>query len=111
MLKLWYAFLNSVAGLVAAFKGERAFRQECLMAIILVPIAFFITPSCLKRYLLVSSVLLVLLVELVNTAIEATVDRISKAKHPLAKKAKDAGSAAVFLALIFMVITWAFVLL
>ncbi|MBN1783850.1 MAG: diacylglycerol kinase [Alphaproteobacteria bacterium] len=111
MHNLWNAFLNSTAGLVSAFKEERAFRQECYMALVLIPLAFFIVPSCLKRYLLVSSVLLVLIVELLNTGIEMTVDRISKAKHPLSKKAKDVGSAAVLISLLFMVMTWAFVLL
>ena len=109
--RVWNAFHYSRAGLHAAYVGEDAFRQEVLLAALLIPLAFFLSPSGLGRALLIASVLLVLIVELLNSAIEATVDRISLDQHPLAKRAKDIGSAAVLLALLNVLVVWACVLL
>ncbi|HUK04846.1 MAG TPA: diacylglycerol kinase, partial [Burkholderiales bacterium] len=90
----------SIAGLAAAARHEDAFRQELLLAAVLVPLGLFLGGTGLERALLVGSVLLVLIVELVNSAVEATVDRVSLDDHSLAKRAKDIGSAAVMLALV-----------
>ena len=108
--RVWNAVFYSMAGLAAAFKHEAAFRQEVLLAAILIPLAFILPASNLGRALMLGSVLLVLIVELLNSALEATVDRISFEEHPLAKRAKDIGSAAVFVALLNVVLVWALVL-
>lgn len=109
--RVWNAFHYSLSGLRAAYECEDAFRQEVLLAIILIPLAFFLATNGIGRALMVSSVLLVLLVELLNSAVEATVDRISLENHRLAKRAKDIGSAAVLFSLINVVVVWACVLL
>ena len=96
----------SLAGLAAAYRNEDAFRQEVLMAVILVPLALFLSESAIARALMIASVLLVIIVELLNSAIEATVDRISLENHSLAKRAKDIGSAAVLLGLINLLVVW-----
>ncbi|MEZ5565306.1 MAG: diacylglycerol kinase [Gammaproteobacteria bacterium] len=96
----------SMAGLLAAWRGEEAFRQEVLLAIVLGPLAFWLGQTHFERLLLVASWLLVMIVEILNSAIEATVDRISDEHHPLAGKAKDLGSAAVFLSVVLATITW-----
>ena len=96
----------SLAGLAAAYRNEDAFRQEVLMAVILVPLALFLSESAIARALMIASVLLVIIVELLNSAIEATVDRISLENHSLAKRAKDIGSAAVLLSLVNLVVVW-----
>jgi diacylglycerol kinase (ATP) len=101
----------SVDGLVAAARNEDAFRQELVMCAVLLPLALWIGKSGLERALLVGSILLVLVVELLNSAIEATVDRISFENHRLAKRAKDIGSAAVMLALVCAGLTWLLILL
>jgi diacylglycerol kinase (ATP) len=110
LTRVWNAFFYSLAGLKAAYRHEDAFRQEVLLAAILIPLAFVLTPDNLARALMVGSVLLVLVVELINSAIEATVDRISLKDHVLAKRAKDIGSASVFVALVNVVVMWALVL-
>jgi diacylglycerol kinase (ATP) len=101
---------NSFAGLAEAVRHEDAFRQELILAAIFVPLAFWVGSDGLERALLIGSVLLVLIVELLNSAIEATVDRISFENHRLAKRAKDLGSAAVMLALICAGATWLLIL-
>lgn len=103
------AFLYSVDGLRAAFRHEDAFRQEVLLAALLLPAAFVVPASGPGRALLVASVLLVLVVELLNSAVEATVDRISLEDHRLAKRAKDIGSAAVLISLLNVVAVWGLV--
>jgi diacylglycerol kinase (ATP) len=108
--RIWSAFLYSVEGLCAAFKHETAFRQEVLLAVILVPATLLLPASGAGKALLLASVLWVLIVELINSAIEAVVDRISLEHHPLAKRAKDFGSAAVFLSLINVPLVWVLVL-
>lgn len=105
------AFNYSMAGLRAAFTCEDAFRQEALLAALLIPVSFFLPVSGVGRALMIASVLLVLIVELLNSAIEAAVDRVSLDRHHLSKRAKDIGSAAVFLALVNVVLVWVCVVL
>lgn len=101
----------SYEGFMAAFKHEDAFRQEVLLAIILIPLALYLDKSPAEKALMISSVLLVLIVELLNSAIEAAVDHTSTEHNPLAKQAKDIGSAAVFFALIILSVVWGLMLL
>ncbi|WP_124945284.1 diacylglycerol kinase [Sulfurirhabdus autotrophica] len=101
----------SLDGLKAALRYEDAFRQEMLLALVLIPVALYLPVSGVGKALMVGSVMLILIVELFNSAIEATVDRISLEKHQLAKRAKDVGSAAVLLSLINAVAIWLLVLL
>ena len=108
--RIWNAFHYSLAGIAAAYRHEDAFRQEVLLALVLVPLGLWLGEGGVEKALLVGSVLLVLLVELINSAIEATVDRISLDDHLLAKRAKDIGSAAVLLALLIMTTAWILVL-
>lgn len=109
--RLWNALGYSLDGLVSAFRHEEAFRQEMLLAAVLVPAAFLVNVSGIARALMVGSVLLVLIVELVNSSIEAAVDRISLEDHRLAKRAKDIGSAAVLVSLINVALVWLLALL
>ena len=92
-------------------RHEDAFRQELILAAVLVPVAFWIGAGAVQKALLVGSVLLVLIVELLNSAVEATVDRISFENHRLAKRAKDIGSAAVMVALLNAAIIWALIVI
>jgi diacylglycerol kinase (ATP) len=108
--RLINAFKYSCAGLQEAFRNEDAFRQEVLLASILLPLAFLLEHDNLGRALMIACVLLLLIVELLNSAIEATVDRISLDDHRLAKRAKDIGSAAVLISLLNLVVIWALVL-
>ncbi len=101
----------SLEGLGAAWRNEAAFRQEAILAAVLVPAAFFMPVSGIGKALLVGAVMLVLVVELLNSALEAAVDRVSLENHPLAKRAKDIGSAAVFLSLVSVPVVWGLVLL
>lgn len=96
----------SIEGLVSAYRGESAFRQETWLAIVLIPLAFWLGQTWVETALLAGSVVMVLVVELLNSAVEATVDRISFEIHALAKKAKDFGSAAVFLSLALAGAVW-----
>ena len=109
--RLINAFGYSCDGLRAAFRHEDAFRQEVMLAIVLVPLAFWLESQLLGRVLMISCVFLVLIVELINSAIEATVDRISLDDHRLAKRAKDIGSASVLICLLNLFTVWALVLL
>ncbi|MEX8495607.1 diacylglycerol kinase [Sphaerotilus sp.] len=97
----------SLEGLGSAYRGESAFRQETWLAAILLPLAFWLGRTWIETALLAGSVVMVLIVELLNSAVEATVDRISFELHELAKRAKDFGSAAVFLALAMTGTIWA----
>lgn len=97
-------------GFKAAFKNEAAFRQEIYLAIILIPLGLCLGNSGLERALLISVILLVLIIELINSGIEAIVDRVSTEKHELSGRAKDVGSAAVLLALVNAVVVWVLVL-
>ena len=109
--RLLNAFGYSLAGFRAAYKHEDAFRQEVLLAFVLIPLAFFLPVSGIGKALMIASVLLVIIVELVNSAIEATVDRISLDNHDLAKRAKDIGSSAVLVSLVNVLVVWGLVLL
>jgi len=101
----------SIQGLRAAARHEDAFRQELMLAAVLVPAAIWLGHSGVEKALLAGSVLLVLIVELLNSAVEAAVDRISLEDHNLAKRAKDMGSAAVMLSIATAALTWMLVLL
>lgn len=100
----------SAQGFKAAWKTEDAFRQESVLAVILIPVAVLLPVSLVYKLLLIGSVILVLIVEVLNSAIEAVVDRFGGEIHPLSGKAKDLGSAAVLLALTFALITWVSIL-
>jgi diacylglycerol kinase (ATP) len=103
------AFKYSYAGIVATFRSESAFRQEVVCAAVLIPVAVFLRVQPVERVALIGPVLLVLLVELLNSAIEAVVDRISPEHHELSRRAKDCGSAAVMLSLIMCAFAWGFI--
>lgn len=109
--RIWSALLYSLDGLSAAFKHEDAFRQEVLLALMLIPLAIYMSVTGAGKALMVASVLLVLIVELLNTGIESVTDRISLEDHVLAKRAKDMASAAVMLSLINVPVVWLLVLL
>jgi len=100
----------SMSGLRAAVRYEAAFRQELAASVLLVPLAFWLGQSGIERALLLASVLIVLLAELLNSAVEAAVDRVGMDDHPLSKQAKDLGSAAVFVAIINVLVVWLVVL-
>ena len=103
--RLWHATGYSLAGLRAGWH-EKAFRQEAIAALFMVPLAFWLGQNWVEVALLAGSVLLVMIVELLNTGIEAAIDRISLEWHPLAKRAKDMGSAAVLLTLLVCLGIW-----
>jgi diacylglycerol kinase (ATP) len=109
--RLMNAFGYSLQGFGAAFKHEDAFRQEVFLAVVLIPLAFYLGENRVEQSLMIASVLLVLIVELLNSAIEAAVDHTSIERHPLAKQAKDIGSAAVFIALMIVAVVWGLMLL
>ncbi len=111
LARLLAATRHSLAGFAAAARHEDAFRQELILAVALVPLGLWLGRDGVERALLAGSVLLVLVVELLNSAIEATVDRISLDDHRLAKRAKDLGSAAVMLSLATVGVVWLMVLL
>ena len=108
--RLINALRYSISGFDSAFRHEEAFRQEALLAVVLIPIALFLDVGGIAKALLVSSVIAVLIVELLNSAVEAAVDRISLENHRLAKRAKDIGSAAVFLSLMNVMVVWGLIL-
>lgn len=109
--RLINAFGYSMDGFKAAYQHEDAFRQEVWLSLVLIPLAFYLETEALHRILMVGSVLLVMIVELLNSAVEAVVDRVSIERHALAKRAKDIGSAAVLLALINLGVVWGLILL
>jgi diacylglycerol kinase (ATP) len=108
--RLWNAVSYSIDGLRAAYRHEDAFRQEVILAIFLIPLALLLQTSATGKALMIASVLLVLIVELLNSAVEATVDRVSLEHHRLAKRAKDIGSAAVMMSLANVIVVWLLVL-
>lgn len=108
--RVWNALFYSMDGFRAAYRHEDAFRQEVLLSIVLIPLALFLPASGLGKALMIASVLLVLIVELLNSAVEATVDRVSLEHHLLAKRAKDIGSAAVLMSLMNVIVVWSLVL-
>ncbi|TDV11425.1 diacylglycerol kinase [Paraburkholderia caballeronis] len=101
-----YALRHSYDGFVATLHNESAFRQELVAAVVLIPCAVLVPLGAVERVMLVASVLLVLLVELINSSIEAAIDRISLERHELSGRAKDCGSAAVTVAVLICAITW-----
>jgi diacylglycerol kinase (ATP) len=109
--RVWYAAGYSWQGFTAAWKHEAAFRQELVLVLLMLPLGFFIATDTVELVLLWLTLGLVLLMELLNSAIEAVVDRIGEEKHPLSGRAKDIGSAAVFLALALVAMTWGLITL
>lgn len=108
--RLWNALFYSLNGISAALRHEDAFRLETLLALVLIPIALHTPASGIGKAVMIASILLVLVVELVNSAIEAVTDRISLEDHVLAKRAKDMGSAAVMISLVNVPVVWLLVL-
>jgi diacylglycerol kinase (ATP) len=108
--RLLRAFGSSTNGFIGAFREEAAFRQELLLACVALPLALWLGHSGVERALLAGPVLLILIVELLNSAIEATVDRIGLERHALAALAKDIGSAAVMMSFILLAVVWLLVL-
>ena len=104
--RLFNAFFYSLSGLVLAFRHESAFRQEVALAAVLVPLACVLQVTMVERVLLICSVLFVLVVELLNSSVEAAIDRIGFDTHRLSKRAKDLGSAAVLVSLAGLVLIW-----
>ncbi len=100
----------SVKGLAAAWRHEEGFRMECVLATIMLPSAIWLGSNAVERCLLIIPVLLVITVELLNSAIEAAVDRIGTSPHPLSGQAKDIGSAAVMVSMILCLISWALII-
>jgi len=109
--RLVRAFGSTWRGFTAAWREEEAFRQECMLALVVVPLGCWLGKNGVERMLLAGPMFIVLTVELLNSAIEATVDRISHERHPLSGIAKELGSAAVFVAFALLVLAWALVLL
>ncbi len=110
LARVWRAAAYSFAGLRAAVREEAAFRQELALFIVLAPLGLWLGQSGLERALLVGSLMLVLITELLNSALEAVVNRVGSEPHPLSGMAKDMGSAAVFLAMMLVVIVWGLIL-
>jgi diacylglycerol kinase (ATP) len=104
--RIWNATHYSIQGIRATWKNEAAFRQELVLCVILVPLAFWMGETAVERALLIATCLLVLITELLNSAVEAAIDRIGENPHRLSGRAKDMGSAAVFISLWTAAITW-----
>ncbi len=106
LTRAWHAAKNSWSGMVFAVREESAFRQELTLTACLVPLALLLPFDAVERLVLIGSVILILIVELLNSSIEAAIDRISFEHHGLSKRAKDYGSAAVMLALLICAMVW-----
>ena len=106
LTRILKAFVYTYDGLRATFRTEAAFRQELALAVVLIPLALLIAPSHLAAGLMIGSVILVLIIEILNSAIEAVVDRVSFERHELSKRAKDIASAAVLMALVLAAGIW-----
>lgn len=104
--RIVYATLFSISGLNAAWRNEAAFRQEVLLCAVLIPASIWVGETAVERSLLIGSCLLILIVELINSAVEAVVDRVSVERHELSGRAKDLGSAAVLVSLLLATIVW-----
>ena len=111
LTRILRAFGSSWSGLRGAYREEAAFRQELALAVVVIPLGLWLGHGALERVALVSPVFLILIVELLNSAIEATVDRIGLERHTLAGLAKDIGSAAVLVSFVLLVTVWLIVLL
>lgn len=110
LTRAFRAAINSWNGLIYAYKEESAFRQELALSLILIPLAIYLPVTPIEKILLIASVILVLIIELLNSSVEAAIDRISFEVHDLSKRAKDFGSAAVMLALLLCGLTWMIIL-
>ena len=110
LVRLFRAFGNSYQGFAGAFREEAAFRQELALAVVVVPLGLWLGETGVEKALLVAPMLLILIVELLNSAIEAAIDRIGFEHHQLSGLAKDIGSAAVFLSILLLVVVWVLVL-
>jgi diacylglycerol kinase (ATP) len=110
LTRLFRAFGNSLKGFAGAFREEAAFRQELGLAVVVIPLGLWLGRNGVERVLLIAPMFLVLIVELLNSAIEATVDRIGLERHTLSGLAKDIGSAAVLLSLLLLAVVWILVL-
>jgi diacylglycerol kinase (ATP) len=108
--RIVYATIYSIAGLRAAWRNEAAFRQECILALVLTPLGAWIGQDAVQRSLLIGTVWLVLIVELLNTAVESTVDRVGTDHHKLSGQAKDQGSAGVFVSLMLALLVWGMII-
>lgn len=111
LVRIWRAFGNSAKGFRGAFVEEAAFRQELALAVLLFPLGLWLGETGVERALLVGPIFVVLIVELLNSAVEAAIDRIGLERHPLSGLAKDIGSAAVFTSFALLVVVWLLVLL
>jgi diacylglycerol kinase (ATP) len=111
LTRILRAFTSSWYGLKGAYREEAAFRQELALAVIVIPLGLWLGHGAIERALLVGPVFIILIVELLNSAIEATVDRIGLERHKLAGLAKDIGSAAVLMSFVLLVVVWLIVLL
>jgi len=109
-LRLINATRWSIKGFRSTLKHEEAFRQEVILLVVLAPMGWWLGDSGMERALLIGSLLVVLIVELLNSAVESAIDRISEEHHPLSGRAKDQGSAAVFVALVLIIMTWGLIL-
>jgi diacylglycerol kinase (ATP) len=109
LIRIIDAFGYSMKGLVAAWRFEAAFRQEVMLAVVLIPAAFWLASNHIELALLIASVFWVLMAELANSSVEAVVDRTGLEKHELSGRAKDIGSALVFLSLVLLAIVWGIV--
>ena len=110
IVRILNAFKYSFDGFVAAFKSEEAFRQDILVCIILVPVAIFLDITAVEKLFLFSSLFAIVFAELVNTAIEMTIDRISDEIHPLSKIAKDIGSCLVLVSFMYLITVWGIII-
>ncbi len=108
--RLMNAVGYSYEGFKAAFKHEDAFRQEVFLTVLLIPLALYLEQDAIPRVMMIGSLFVVLIAELLNSAVEAVVDRVSIERHALAKRAKDIGSAAVFVSLTNVIVTWGLIL-
>ncbi len=111
LVRVWRAFGNSAKGFRGAFVEEAAFRQELALAVFLFPLGLWLGETGVERALLVGPIFVVLIVELLNSAVEAAIDRIGLERHPLSGLAKDIGSAAVFTSFALLAVVWLLVLL
>lgn len=109
MKRLWRATLNSWHGLIAVTRSEAAFREELVLLAIGIPLAFYLTDHAGERFALIGTLFFLLIVELLNTAIEKLSDRVTREEDPMIKRVKDMGSAAIFLALIAAGAAWIYV--
>lgn len=109
--RIWNAMMYSFEGIGSSMKHEAAFRQELILCLVLAPVAIFLPVGYLGKGLMIGSLFIVLITELLNSALEWTIDYISQETHPYAKRAKDMGSGAVFFSLVNVLCTWVFVIL